>query len=227
MVYDHIVELDTMQRKPVEISTKQYDDAGRRVKILPKANGKVMTIPSTAAFTVQVSKPDGTFVRAAGSKLTEDGVTYICFTLTLQMLARYGREVIDVTIRDGNTSITTMSLINNIQRAAVQDGDVESSSELDDLQTALQDMDTLRGYKQAAETAATTATTKAGEATTAATTATNKASAASTSESNAQTYMNQAKTYRDQTAGYVGEGAYSFLVDEEGYICVHYEPDAS
>lgn len=157
MTYDQKVVLDTMVRKPVEIATKQYDDAGRRVMIEPQAYGKPLEIPQGAAFIVQVSKPDGHYVRTSGTLEEANGKKYICFLLTLQMLARFGDEQIDVTIKDGDTTITTMTLLNRIQRAAVQDEDIESSDEMDEFRQAIKDAETIHGYVEEAEQAAQTA----------------------------------------------------------------------
>ncbi len=40
-------------------------------------------------------------------------------------------------------------------------------------------------------------------------------------------YRDQAKEYRDQAAGYAGAATYSFMVDSEGFLCLHYKPDSN
>lgn len=153
MQYNHTIDLDMMRRQSVEIVTHQYDDAGRAVRIRVLADGEPATLPANADIRYSVSKPDGTFCTGACSTVTEDNKTYVVFTLTYQMLVLPGREIIDISIRADGASISTMTFINHIQRAAVQDGDVESSSEFDELQVALQRMDEIRELKEDAEQA--------------------------------------------------------------------------
>lgn len=153
MQYNHTIDLDMMRRQSVEIVTHQYDDAGRAVRIRVLADGEPATLPANADIRYSVSKPDGTFCTGACSTVTEDNKVYVVFTLTYQMLVLPGREIIDISIRADGASISTMTFINHIQRAAVQDGDVESSSEFDELQVALQRMDEIRELKEDAEQA--------------------------------------------------------------------------
>ena len=153
MQYNHTIDLDMMRRQSVEIVTHQYDDAGRAVRIRVLADGEPATLPENAQITYSVSKPDGTFCTGACTKEVDGEDTYVVFKLSYQMLILPGRETIDISIRADNASISTMTFINHIMRAAVQADDIESSSEFGQLEIALQGMDEIRDLKEDAEQA--------------------------------------------------------------------------
>ena len=153
MQYNHTIDLDMMRRQNVEIVTHQYDDAGRAVRIRVLADGEPATLPANAQITYSVSKPDGTFCTGACTKEVDGEDTYVVFKLSYQMLILPGRETIDISIRADNASISTMTFINHIMRAAVQADDIESSSEFGQLEIALQGMDEIRDLKEDAEQA--------------------------------------------------------------------------
>ena len=153
MQYNHTIDLDMMRRQSVEIVTHQYDDAGRAVRIRVLADGEPATLPANAQITYSVSKPDGTFCTGACTKEVDGEDTYVVFKLSYQMLILPGRETIDISIRADNASISTMTFINHIMRAAVQADDIESSSEFGQLEIALQGMDEIRDLKEDAEQA--------------------------------------------------------------------------
>lgn len=102
-----------------------------------------------------------------------------------------------------------------------------------------EDTDNAKYYKEHAATSATNAANSQSSASQSATAAAGSATAASNSasaaassntaaaghEANALAYKNEAKEYRDQAAGYAGDASYSFLVDDEGYICFNRKED--
>lgn len=53
------------------------------------------------------------------------------------------------------------------------------------------------------------------------------AATVSSDKTAAKTYCDEAKEYRDQAAGYAGAATYSFMVDTEGFLCLHYKPDSN
>lgn len=133
------VQLDLVRVRAVEINTHQYDDAGRKIRAIIMEDGDAISIPSGAAFSYSVKKPDGTFVKGDCSMETESGTTYVTFALTLNMLAVAGRETIDITMTQNNQIISTMTFVNHIWPAAVQDDDVESTTEYRALEEALEE----------------------------------------------------------------------------------------
>lgn len=208
MQYNHTIDLDMMRRQSVEIVTHQYDDAGRAVRIRVLADGEPATLPANADIRYSVSKPDGTFCTGACSTVTEDNKVYVVFTLTYQMLVLPGREIIDISIRADGASISTMTFINHIQRAAVQDGDVESSSEFDELQVALQRMDEIRELKEDAEQAVVDAQAVVDGIQSDRTQIT-------TNKTNIAQLKEDLKAGTEETAIY----HLGFYIDEDGYVC--------
>lgn len=240
--FDKIVQLDLMQPNFVNIVTKQYDDAGRRILIRLMQEGEVIDIPSGAVFTYSVSKPDKTFVKGTASTVTVDSVKYVAIVLTKQMLAVYGKEIIDITMTVGSKTISTMTFINSIQRAAVQDEDVESTSEWGTVDEVLQYANEAAASATSAASSASAAQVSQNSASTSATSAASSASSASTSAANAATSEDNAATSaaaaaESATAAAESEAnamsatpdgyaelastfnALGLYVDDEGYVC--------
>lgn len=59
------------------------------------------------------------------------------------------------------------------------------------------------------------------------TAAANSAKAAAASATESANSAAAAKGYRDQAAGYAGAASFSFAVDSENYICLHYKEDTT
>lgn len=166
MQFDYEISLDIFKRNYVEIESRQYDDMSRRIKILVTKEGEPIAIPSGTELRCEVKKPDGTFVKKNCSQVTESGKTYIVMTLTFNMLAAHGTEWIDIIMQHNNQILGTMSFINRIRKAAVQDDDVMSTSEAQELVEAMEEAETLRTEtRAAAEQAAESARSSGNSAT--------------------------------------------------------------
>lgn len=251
MQVDYNVQLDLVRPHYACIETKQYDDEGRRIVITVTNSGDEITIPSGSVFTFSVSKPDKTFVKGSCQMVTISGKQYPCIVLTRNMLAVAGREKIDITLTQGGQNVSTMVLENYVRPAAVQDEDIESTTEYGALETALQKAEQIitetgelqRTVDEAVESSAASAGAAAESARSAAEESSNAEQSAQNAENSrnsaersageaeqsaneAETFKDEAKEYRNQAAGYAGAASYSFLVDEEGYICLNYKPDS-
>lgn len=162
MIIDYEVLLDLVIPNDAKvIETKQYDDGGRRVIVHLSERGQEIEIPSGATFTYSVSKPDKTFVKGD----CDDADGYPAITLTQNMLACAGIGYIDITMTEDGEVVSTMRLKNIVRPAAVQDTDVESTTEYQALEAALEAAsdveeaaEAARGYAEAAEEAAQTLT---------------------------------------------------------------------
>lgn len=229
MQIDYELQLDIVRRNFVEIETRQYDDMSRRIKIQIIKDGEPVTIPSGTTARCEVKKPDGTFVKTNCTIATESGKTYVIMTLTQNMLAAYGQEFIDIVMTHNNQILGTMSFINRIRKAAVQDGDVMSTSEARELVAAIEEAERVRTdtieASASAKDSERIATRSAAEATEANTTA----QAARTGAVNANTAAQQAKDsaiaardkaeeYANQTAQHVNTGNLTAYIGMDGLL---------
>ena len=151
MQFDYEISLDIFKRNYVEIESRQYDDLSRKIKILVTKEGEPITIPSGTEFRCEVKKPDGTYVKTGCTAVPESGKTYIIMTLTLNMLAAHGVELIDIVMEHSGQVLGTMSFINRILPAAVQDDDIMSTSEARELVEAMEEAEDLREDIQSAD----------------------------------------------------------------------------
>ena len=154
MQFDYEISLDIFRRNYVEIESRQYDDMSRRIKILVTKEGEPITIPSGTELRCEVKKPDGTFVKTNCAQVTESGNPYVVMALTFNMLAVYGQELIDIVMTHNNQILGTISFINRIRKAAVQDDDVMSTSEAQELVEAMAESVAIREETAASAAAA-------------------------------------------------------------------------
>lgn len=160
MVVDYIVTLDLVEPANKVIETKQYDDGGRRIIVHLAKRGLSVSIPSGATFYYSVSKPDKTFVK--GTCTTVDG--YPAVVLTLNMLAVAGTSYIDISMVESGATVSTMRLKNIIRPAAVQDDDIESTTEYQALEAALEAASDVEAAAESARQSAEAAAASAEEA---------------------------------------------------------------
>lgn len=154
MQFDYEISLDIFRRNYVEIESRQYDDLSRKIKILVTKEGEPITIPSGTEFRCEVKKPDGTYVKTGCTAVPESGKTYIIMTLTLNMLAAHGVELIDIVMEHSGQVLGAMSFINRILPAAVQDDDVMSTTEARELEKAMAESVAIREETAASAAAA-------------------------------------------------------------------------
>ncbi|MEE8806905.1 MAG: BppU family phage baseplate upper protein [Lactimicrobium sp.] len=196
------------------VSVSQYDDGLRSIDFELYKDGAVYNIPSGATVTINGHKPDGNVYSVP---CTYSG-NVVTVTFTKQMTAVDGFSAAEISIVSGSTRLGSANFKVIVEKSPMSDGAVVSESQIPLIEEAGQHAaEALISRNAAAESAKSAASS---------------AAAASTSASEAKGYNEQAlkssteaKNYRDQAAGYAGAVSFSFMVDSEGYICLHYKED--
>lgn len=196
------------------VSVSQYDDGSRSIDFELYKDGAAYNIPSGAIVTINGHKPDGNMYSVpctySGNKVT--------VVFTKQMTAVDGFSAAEISIVSGSARLGSANFKVIVEKSPMSDGAVVSESQIPLIEEAGQHAaEALISRNAAAESAKSAASS---------------AAAASTSASEAKGYNEQAlkssaeaKNYRDQAAGYAGAASYSFMVDSDGYICLHYKED--
>lgn len=196
------------------VSVSQYDDGLRSIDFELYKDGAAYNIPAGATVTINGHKPDGNVYSVpctySGNKVT--------VTFTKQMTAVDGFNTAEISIVSGSTRLGSANFKVIVEKSPMSDNAVVSESQIPLIEEAGQHAaEALISRNVAAESAKSAASS---------------AAAASTSASEAKGYNEQAlkssteaKNYRDQAAGYAGAASYSFMVDSDGYICLHYKED--
>ena len=196
------------------VSVSQYDDGLRSIDFELYKDGAAYNIPSGATVTINGHKPDGNVYSVP---CTYSG-NVVTVTFTKQMTAVDGFSDAEISIISGSTRLGSANFKVIVEKSPMSDNAVVSESQIPLIEEAGQRAaEALVSRNAAAESAKSAASS---------------ADAASSSASEAKGYNEQAlkssteaKNYRDQAAGYVGAASYSFMVDSDGYICLHYKED--
>lgn len=229
MQLDYELQLDVSRRNFAEIESRQYDDLSRRIKIQIVRDGTPITIPQGTVIRCEVKKPDGTYVKENCSTVTESGSTYIVLVLTQNMLAAFGQELIDIVLTHNGQVLGTMSFINRIRKAAVQDSDIMSTSEARELEEAMEEAERIRtdtieasNSAKESERISTRSATEATEANTLAqaarTGAVNANEAAQQAKDSAIAARDKAEDYANQTAEHVNTGNMTAYIGLDGLL---------
>lgn len=138
------------------ITAVQGDEKSRFVKITILSGGLAFFPTAGARAALRCKKPDGTFV-LNDATIGEDGA--ITTELTENMLAAVGNCRCEVTIYEGESSLTTVPFIVKVTPGAV-DPEIESTDEYTALTKALADVQGASGVAGAALETATDALNK-------------------------------------------------------------------
>ena len=127
-----------------------------------------------------------------------------------------------------NTTINNQcSVLQGLE--ATTEVESESADVIQQIQMIIQNIDTnttrIDNDLKTTATLVSESKTSANNAASSASAAAASQKAAATSETNAKASETAAKGYRDQAAGYAGAASYSFMVDSDGYISLHYKED--
>ena len=138
------------------ITATQGDENSRFVKITVVSGGLNFSAPKGATAVLRCKKPDGTFA-LNDAQIEEDGT--ITAELTENMLAAVGNCRCEVTIYDGESSLTTVPFIVKVTPGAV-DPQIESTDEYQALTKALSEVQKVDGVAKSALETATDALNK-------------------------------------------------------------------
>lgn len=191
------------------IHVNQYDSGEQWIFDLYTETGTKYT-PKTGAIVGL--KSDGNAILNTG---TVNSSGQVVINETRQMTASAGKAVFELLL-DSETHGTANFIVDVEERPA--DNASYSDSDLSLLEEAISASADAVDAKDIAVASATSAQSSASTAQVA-------SNSASTSATNAKTYELSAKEYAEQASSSAGSVTYSFMVDTEGYLCLHYNGD--
>lgn len=200
---------------PQSIHLSQNDVGWRYLKFSLHDRGKPFTVPSGTVAFFNGKKSDG---KGFSYKMSVSDST-VSIAVQSQMTAAAGPVICEVSLQSGSEVIGSANLLLVVERCPL-DGAHMSDSDMSAVNEAVARIGE-------AIAAAHTAIAKASEASSSAGRAASSAKAAAASATESANAATAAKGYRDQAAGYAGAASFSFMVDSEGYICLHYKEDTT
>ena len=141
------IDLIPQDEKPI-VKISQYDN-DRLVRFMLLENKEEYTLSGNESIDVNIKKPDGNIV-VITPEITANN--YVDVLFTEQASACYGESIGELSIKENSTIIGTCNFILDVEKSPTCGG-IQSATEIENLQTQIEDIITSEGYLKADDVA--------------------------------------------------------------------------